>query len=51
MPDEEQNGQPEADDEYSRYEPVLISRVTWMEVLVGIRGNGGHFLWNPSEIV
>lgn len=29
------NGRPEADAEYSRYERVLISRVTWMEVLVG----------------
>ncbi len=28
-------GLSEADDEYSRYERVLISRITWMEVLVG----------------
>jgi hypothetical protein len=29
------NGVPEADAEYGRYERVFISRVTWMEVLVG----------------
>lgn len=29
------NGVPQADDEYGRYERVLISRITWMEVLVG----------------
>jgi predicted nucleic acid-binding protein len=29
------NGLSEADDEYARYERVLISRITWMEVLVG----------------
>jgi predicted nucleic acid-binding protein len=29
------NGLPEADDEYARYERVLVSRITWMEVLVG----------------
>ena len=29
------NGVAEADVEYSRYERVLISRVTWMEVLIG----------------
>jgi predicted nucleic acid-binding protein len=29
------NGVSEADDEYARYERVLISRITWMEVLVG----------------
>jgi len=29
------NGLSEADDEYVRYERVLISRITWMEVLVG----------------
>jgi len=29
------NGVEAADAEYSRYERVLISRVTWMEVLVG----------------
>lgn len=29
------NGVNEADAEFSRYERVLISRITWMEVLVG----------------
>ncbi len=29
------NGVPEADAEYSRYENIFISRITWMEVLVG----------------
>ena len=29
------NGLSEADTEYGQYERVLISRVTWMEVLVG----------------
>jgi len=29
------NGLPEADAEYRRYERVFISRITWMEVLVG----------------
>jgi predicted nucleic acid-binding protein len=29
------NGVESADAEYSRYERVLISRITWMEVLVG----------------
>ncbi len=29
------NGVADADAEYKRYERVLISRVTWMEVLVG----------------
>lgn len=33
------NGVPEADAEFSRYEHVLISRVTWMEVLVGAQGD------------
>ncbi|MBI2431500.1 MAG: hypothetical protein HYV26_01370 [Candidatus Hydrogenedentes bacterium] len=32
------NGLTEADAEYSRYECVLISRITWMEVFV--RANG-----------
>jgi predicted nucleic acid-binding protein len=29
------NGVADADREYGRYERVLISRITWMEVLVG----------------
>lgn len=33
------NGVTEADAEYKRYERVLISRITWMEVLVGEKGD------------
>ena len=33
------NGLPEADEEYARYERVLVSRITWMEVLVGAQGD------------
>ena len=33
------NGVTEADVEYSRYEHVLISRITWMEVLIGVEGD------------
>lgn len=33
------NGVAEADTEYSRYDRVLISRITWMEVLVGVQDN------------
>jgi predicted nucleic acid-binding protein len=33
------NGVAEADAEYSRYERILISRITWMEVLVGAEGD------------
>jgi predicted nucleic acid-binding protein len=33
------NGVKEADAEYARYERVLISRITWMEVLVGEKGD------------
>ena len=29
------NGLNEADQEYSRYERVFLSRITWMEILVG----------------
>jgi len=29
------NGVTKADTEYNRYERVLISRITWMEVLIG----------------
>lgn len=31
------NGLTEADNEYARYDRVFISRITWMEVLVGAR--------------
>lgn len=33
------NGEEQADTEYNRYERVLISRITWMEVLVGAEDN------------
>ncbi len=33
------NGLTEAGDEYARYERVLISRITWMEVMVGAQGD------------
>lgn len=33
------NGVEAADAEYGRYERVLISRITWMEVLVGAQGD------------
>jgi predicted nucleic acid-binding protein len=48
------NGVPEADAEYSRYERVLISRITWMEVLVGAPGDDSElrdFLATLFEIV
>lgn len=33
------NGVPKADEEYSRYDRVLISDVTWMEILSGADGD------------
>jgi len=48
------NGLPEADSEYGRYERVLISRVTWMEVLVGAQENDDQvrdFLSTHFEII
>ncbi|NUM52874.1 MAG: type II toxin-antitoxin system VapC family toxin [Candidatus Hydrogenedentes bacterium] len=33
------NGSPSADAEYDRYERVLVSRITWMEVLAGAQGD------------
>ncbi|MBM3131325.1 MAG: type II toxin-antitoxin system VapC family toxin [Chloroflexi bacterium] len=48
------NGIANADAEYSRYERVLISRITWMEVLVGARDNETEtrdFLETRFEIV
>jgi len=47
------NGIPDADAEYSRYERVLISRITWMEVLVGAQGDDSElrdFLETHFEI-
>ncbi|MEK7442610.1 MAG: type II toxin-antitoxin system VapC family toxin [Chloroflexota bacterium] len=48
------NGLPEADAEYSRYERVLISRITWMEVLVGTQDDDAQlrdFLETHFEII
>jgi len=48
------NGLPEADAEYSRYERVLISRVTWMEVQVGAQEDDAQvrdFLSTHFEII
>ena len=48
------NGVAEADAEYSRYEHVLISRITWMEVLVGAEGDDSEirdFLETHFEII
>jgi predicted nucleic acid-binding protein len=40
------NGVPDADAEYARYKRVFISRVTWMEVLVGAQENDDDQLRN-----
>ncbi len=48
------NGVIAADNEYSRYERVLISRITWMEVLVGAEGDDSElrdFLETHFEII
>lgn len=48
------NGATEADVEYSRYERVLISRITWMEVLIGADGDDAElrdFLETHFEII
>lgn len=48
------NGIPDADAEYNRYERVLISRITWMEVLVGAQGDDSDlrdFLETHFEII
>jgi predicted nucleic acid-binding protein len=48
------NGVAKADDEYSRYERVLISRVTWMEVLIGAKGDDSElrdFMETHFEII
>lgn len=47
-------GLAEAYDEYAQYERVLISRITWMEVLVGARDDAAQlrdFLDAHFEIV
>ena len=48
------NGGAEADTEYSRYERVLISRITWMEVLIGVDEDDAEvrdFLETHFEII
>ena len=48
------NGVAEADTEYNRYERVLISRITWMEVLVGAQDDDTavrNFLETQFEII
>ena len=47
------NGRIEADTEYNLYERVIISRITWMEILVGEKGNDSelrNFLDSHFEI-
>ena len=47
------NGVVAADTEYARYERVLISRITWMEVLIGAAGDDANlrdFLESHFEI-
>ena len=48
------NGVEEADAEFNSHERVLISRVTWMEVLIGAEGEDAEvrdFLENHFEII
>jgi len=48
------NGVAGADTEYGRYERVLISRITWMEVLIGAEGDDSEirdFLESHFEII
>ena len=48
------NGVEQADTEYNRCERVLISRITWMEVLVGAEGDDAElrdFLETRFEII
>ena len=48
------NGVEQADAEYGRYERVLISRITWMEVLVGAEGDDSElrdFMETRFEII
>lgn len=47
------NGVAAADEEYGLYEQVLISRITWMEVLVGAQGDDSqlrNFLESQFDI-
>lgn len=48
------NGVAAADAEYARYERVLISRVTWIETLVGVEGDDDQvrdFLSTRFEVI
>jgi predicted nucleic acid-binding protein len=48
------NGVADADEEYKRYDKVLISRITWMELLVGEKGDDSQlrdYLETHFEIV
>lgn len=48
------NGLAKADAEYNRYERVFISRITWMEILVGAEGDDSElrdFLESRFDIV
>jgi hypothetical protein len=48
------NGVVEADAEYARYKRVLISRITWMEVLIGADAEDANlrdFLESHFEII
>ena len=48
------NGAAQADEEYNRYERVLISVITWIEVLVGAEGDDAElrdFLETRFDIV
>lgn len=48
------NGVEAADVEYGRYDRVLISRITWMEVLVGAQGDDADlrdFLQSYFEVM
>lgn len=44
-------GIPQANTEYEKYERVLISQVTWMEVLIGEKGNERDFMQTHFEII
>lgn len=44
------NGVAAADAEYSRYERVLISRITWMEVLVTRNTRDFHIDWSGIRV-
>jgi predicted nucleic acid-binding protein len=48
------NGVSKADKEYNLYERVIISRITWMEILIGEKGDDKqlrNFLESQFEVV